>query len=149
MDFVYRKAESSDSPRIAELFEEMLRTKQGDSNSYMSSDEINQLDYSLKLRNRDMFENYQKLIEFKKNTRQLCSDDSKIDVEFLDNGAVIMYTLHSGDKEYLVVHCNGKDAHTEIDAAGYSLYLDTLNLLSDPLSSFVPAHYQTVILIRK
>ncbi len=129
--------------------EEMLRTKQGDSNSYMSSDEINQLDYSLKLRNRDMFENYQKLIEFKKNTRQLCSDDSKIDVEFLDNGAVIMYTLHSGDKEYLVVHCNGKDAHTEIDAAGYSLYLDTLNLLSDPLSSFVPAHYQTVILIRK
>ena len=26
MDFVYRKAESSDSPRIAELFEEMLRT---------------------------------------------------------------------------------------------------------------------------
>ena len=26
MEIVYRKAESSDSPRIAELFEEMLRT---------------------------------------------------------------------------------------------------------------------------
>ncbi len=129
--------------------EEMLRTKQGDSNSYMSSDEINQLDYSLKLKNGDIFDNYQKLIEFKKNTKQLCSDDSKIDVEFLDNGAVLRYTLHSGNEEYLVIHFNGKDAHTEIDCTGYDLYLDTLNVLEEPISSFVPSHYQTVILIKK
>ena len=127
----------------------MLRTKQGNGNSYMSSDEINQLDYSLKLKNPDMFENYQKLIGFKKNTKQLCSDDSQIDVEFLDDGAVIRYVLHSGNQEYLVIHCNGKDAHTEIDASGYSLYLDTLHLLNEPLKAFVPSHYQTVILIRK
>ncbi len=57
--------------------------------------------------------------------------------------------LHSGNDEYLVVHSNRKDAHTQIDCGGYSLYLDTLGLLSELLSSFVPSHYQTVILIRK
>ncbi len=129
--------------------EEMLRTKQGDSNSYMSSDEINQIDYSLLIQNRDMFENYRKLIEFKKTNEQLASMDPQIDVQILDDGAVIMYGLHSGKEDYLVVHCNGKDASTPIGCEGYGLYLDTLNILEEPLSSFVPEHYQTVILVRK
>ena len=128
--------------------EEMLRTKQGDSNSYMSSDEINQLDYSLKLRNIDMFENYQKLIALKQTVDQLCSPDSQIDVHFEDDGAVIWYTLHDSQHDYLVVHRNGANASYSVDPSGYSLYLDTLNLLSDPLTAFVPEAYQTVILVK-
>ena len=127
--------------------EEMLRTKQGDSNSYMSSDEINQLDYSLKVKNIDMFENYQKLIAFKKSVDQLCSSDAQIDVHFEDGGAVIWYELRDGKSEYLVVHRNGKDSAYSVDASGYSsICLDTLGILNEPLSSFVPEPYQTVIL---
>ena len=51
--------------------EEFLRTKGGDSNSYISSYRVNELDYSLKIKNIDMFRNYQKLIKLKKEASDL------------------------------------------------------------------------------
>ena len=47
--------------------EEFLRSKKGFDNSYNLSYEINEIDYSLIIKNNDMFKNYQKLINLKKN----------------------------------------------------------------------------------
>jgi hypothetical protein len=41
--------------------EEFLRTKGGNENSYDASYKVNELDYSLKIKNMDMFENYDNL----------------------------------------------------------------------------------------
>jgi pullulanase len=45
---------------------EMMRTKNGEHNSYKSSDSINQIDWSLKVKNADVFEYYQNLIKLRK-----------------------------------------------------------------------------------
>ena len=45
--------------------EEILRSKQGDKNSYESGYEINELDYSRKITYQDVFNNYKDLINFK------------------------------------------------------------------------------------
>ncbi len=124
--------------------EEFLRTKKGNSNSYMSSDDINNLDYSLKIRNHDVYESYQKLIAFKQNVKQLHEKDPQIEVEVSDGGAVLSYTLVSGGKTYTVIHNNGVQAATSFDLKGQKVYLNTLgNELGD---SFIPEPYQTVIL---
>ena len=125
--------------------EEMLRTKQGDSNSYQSSDEINNLDYSLKIKNHDVFENYRKLIAFKQNTDRLQGKDD-LEIAALDNGAVIVCKFASNNRQYMVIHANGVTAKNAIDASGYEVYLDTLGKLSGTQSSITPEPYQTIIL---
>lgn len=45
---------------------EMLRTKDGDHNSYQSSDEVNQIEWHWKSDHQDLFEYHQGLIEFRK-----------------------------------------------------------------------------------
>ena len=104
--------------------EEFMRTKKGNSNSYNLPYEINELDYSLKIKNLDMFNNYQKLIKFKQtiNKENVNVDSSKgntICLSFKD--------LNSG-KTYKVIHANGfsKENFGSIDLEGYTLYLDTI-----------------------
>ena len=46
---------------------EMLRTKAGVENSYMSPDSINQLDWSRKTKYKEVFEYYKNLIQLRKN----------------------------------------------------------------------------------
>jgi len=123
--------------------EEMLRTKGGDSNSYKSPDPVNSLDYSLKIKYPEVFEIYKQLIAFKQDVKALQSDEAKIEVESIDDGAVIKYTLDGG---YMVIHANGKGASTSIDTSGYKLVLDTLGKLSENTGSIVPEKYQTIIL---
>lgn len=127
--------------------EEFLRSKDGDSNSYKSSDSINGFDYSLKIKNLDVFENYKKLINFKQNTNTLCSNDD-INVELLDNNGVIKATFTSDNKEYLIIHSNGLKTSTSIDVTGYTLYLDTLNKLVDVKGTINIEPYQTLILYK-
>lgn len=122
--------------------EEFLRTKQGDSNSYMSSDAVNQLDYSLKIKNLDVFENYKKLIEFKQTTKGIQKDESNIPVESLNNGAVLIYHIDN----YLVIQANGIGCEEEIDVKGYHVVLDTLNLLEGSPETVRMEKYQTLIL---
>lgn len=132
--------------------EEMLRTKGGDSNSYKSSYEVNALDYS-KLEEPEimqMFENYKKLIEYKKSTGALHLNkqgvESAMNVESLDNGSMIKYSLSDTNADYIVIHTNGYNTtHTPVDLTGYSLMLDTTNTLSSNLGSVTPGLYQTII----
>ena len=129
--------------------EEMLRTKKGDSNSYKSDDSVNSLDYSLKVKNLDMFEIYKVLINFKKTTKGLQQDTPNITIEKLNNNSILKYTVTSDDQEFLIIHANGVNHGFKIDLSGYELVLDTLNsnITLDENSSV--NGYQTLILKKK
>ena len=111
--------------------EEMLRSKQGNSNSYNASYAVNELDYSLKIRNGDVFSAYKTLIAFKQGCGQLQAEAPSIEVERIENGAVIRYELkdEASGKEYLVIHANGVSSGADVDVTGFgTVVLDTLGL---------------------
>lgn len=132
--------------------EEILRTKNGNHNSYNSSYEENELDYSLKAKNKDLFEIYKKLIAMHNDTDLFnkSSDDCKnivIDVNQTNN--LITYKLNdtNNNKEYIIIHCNGysKD-ELKANLEGYTLYLDTLSTPNLSLTAeTVISSYQTII----
>lgn len=126
--------------------EEFLRTKGGDSNSYQSPDSVNALDYSLKIKNEDVFRSYQALIAFKQGTAALQTASGGIDVEVLDGGSVLKYSFKSGNANYIVIHANGGATGAAIDVAGYSTVLYTLGQLNGSSDSVMPLPYQTIIL---
>ena len=132
--------------------EEFLRTKQGNHNSYNSSYEVNELDYELKVDHLDMFNNYQKLIELKKTVDGLHLDKEQVKnlvVMAKDSNNVLTYTITdtTNNKEYIIIHTNGvnPENRTAIDLTGYTLYLDTLNVLEGELGSVTPLAFQTII----
>jgi pullulanase len=125
-----------------------------DGNSYNASYEENALDYSYKVANIDIFQNYQKLVTLKKSCAGLHLDEAGVQtlaISVSDSSNQFSYTLHDTDnhKDYLVVHNNGVAGTTGFptaDFTGYSLYLDTRNRSGFALSSatdFQP--FETVI----
>lgn len=136
--------------------EEFLRSKGGNSNSYNASYKVNELDYSLKYENMDMFNNYKSLINFKKTNKTLHTtneEDSNFEFETssINKGSTIIE--HSKDvlnkKEYLVAYNNGYEGDETIDFSGYTLYLDTLNDNSLVLNDAVKLKpYETIIAIK-
>ena len=134
--------------------EEFLRTKGGDHNSYQSSYQVNELDYSLKIKHLDMFQNYQKLIWLKQNASGLSLKALNMDgytVEKLNNGAMFVLTFNGtidgAERTIKVIHANGAvPAGTTVDFAGYTLYLDTLNVQGLALTNETPVlAYQTIV----
>ena len=135
--------------------EEFLRTKGGDHNSYQSSYKVNELDYSLKIKHLDMFQNYQKLIWLKQNASGLCLEKLNMNANFTavasSNNTVITLTfkgeIDGVERIIKVIHANGGvPAGTTTDLAGYTLYLDTLNINGLTLTNATPvAKYQTII----
>lgn len=134
--------------------EEFLRTKGGDHNSYKSSYKVNELNYALKVKHIDMFQNYQKLIWLKKNASGLHLNVSNIDGYTADasrENTLITLTFNGvidgTEREFKVVHANGGlPAGTTVDFEGYTLYLDTLNVSGLTLSNATQvSKYQTII----
>ena len=131
--------------------EEFLRTKGGNENSYDASYKVNELDYSLKVKHYDMFENYQKLIAIKQNSNLLgISNDEcrQITVNTNSNGSLIYYTLtdKAANVQYIIVHSNGVNASDKkVNLEGYTLYLDTLNSGLELTQNTVISNYQTII----
>lgn len=135
--------------------EEFLRTKGGDHNSYESSYKVNELNYALKVKNLDMFQNYQKLIWLKQNASGLCLDKLNMSFNFKatasQNNTLITLTfkgvIDGVEREFKVVHANGGlPAGTTVDFEGYTLYLDTLNVSGLTLSNATQvSKYQTII----
>lgn len=131
--------------------EEFLRTKQGNENSYNASYEINQLDYSLKIKHLDMFENYQKLIALKQNSALFGkngTDAKNIVIEVSDENNLIIYDLVDSvnNRTYRIIHSNGVSGTKTANLDGYTLYLDTLNKTNMALSSQTAiSNYQTII----
>lgn len=131
--------------------EEFLRTKDGDENSYQSSYEINELDYQLKIENSDMFENYQKLLQFKQNYSALSLEnsdtiDSTFSFDETDSNSII-YRFESDGKEFVIAHgsVDSKIELPTLDLDGYTLYLDTLNELTDLKDGLRLKNFQTII----
>ena len=132
--------------------DEFNRSKNGSSNSYASSYEVNTLDYSLKSRFYDsIFTPYTKLIALKKSVDGLhlsATNAANVAVDSsLAGGAIIKQVFKdtANKKEYVAYHCNGTSAVTNasIDLSGYSLYLDSQNLARSGV--FAPAKYEVVI----
>lgn len=126
--------------------EEFLRTKGGDGNSYKSDYSVNELDYSLKVKHLDMFENYQKLITFKQNVDglHLGKDDttaSKFKVVFNENKTTIEYSLKDVENNiaFKVLIRNGLDLgeveDTVYDLSNYNLFWSTTQGNDKVLSS--------------
>lgn len=126
--------------------EEFLRTKQGVSDSYKSSYEINELDYSLKVKHLDMFESYQRLIAMKQNLDGLHLEaadttEKKLPVAFNENKTTIEYNLAdtAGNRTFKVLIRNGLDLgdveDTTYDLTGYELYWSTTQGVSKILSN--------------
>ena len=137
--------------------EEFLRSKAaggavGDQvhNSYNASYKVNELDYSLKIANVDMFTNYQALIAFKQmfvkdfglNSNEAVT--SKYSATIVNNVIVITISANNG-KTWKVVHANGSvAADATVDLAGYNLYLSTWGNVTLSANTSIKA-YQTII----
>ncbi len=116
--------------------EEMLRSKQGDKNSYSSSYKVNELDYSLKANNLDLFESYKSLISLKKSLSGLHLDKDgikNIKVTMDNSGSLLSYDLPdaTNNRTYKIVHANGLVKEQAVDLEGYTLYCSTLNKHSE------------------
>lgn len=130
--------------------EEFLRTKQGNSNSYNASYEVNELDYSLKVKHLDMFHSYQKLIALKQSVDGLHLDKdhiSEVEPTSNSNNSVIKYSIKdsTNNRQYMIIHANGLAKNQVVDLAGYTLYLSTING-EKALSANTPVEqYETII----
>ena len=138
--------------------EEFLRTKRVNKNSYNASYSVNQLDYSLKIKNMDIFNNYQKLISLKQNqnvfgkTAEEISNDVKVKTN--REGSVISIKIRDkkDNKEYLILHRNGvnNNGAYQVNLEGYSLYLSTLGTKEDELTeNYTIKEYESLILVRE
>lgn len=113
--------------------EEFLRTKNGNPNSYNASYKVNELNYALKVKNADVFENYRKLISFKQSIDGLhlnAGENNALNVIVNADNNMIKYELkdETNNRIYQVIHVNGYvTSELKVDLSGYSLYLDTIN----------------------
>ncbi len=78
---------------------EFCRSKNGEHNSYKSPDKINQIDWSLKFKNQDVFNYFKKLIELRKKVpafKMRSSDEIRKHLHFSSNyqPGVIAYSIH-------------------------------------------------------
>ena len=133
--------------------EEVLRTKGGNSNSYNASYQTNEINYSLKIKNIDVFKIYQKLISLKQNTNLFGLDFEKasnINITVSPDNSTIEYTLVDieNNKEYKIIHANGSVSNHTINLEGYTLYLDTLGSEIELTAQTVINPYQTIIAVK-
>ena len=107
--------------------EEFLRTKQGNSNSYNASYEVNELDYSLKVKHQRMFEQYQDLIEYKQKATFFHLDkeeNANYKVTISSDGSMITANYHGEYSDYIIIHNNGLKDNT-VDLNGYVVGFST------------------------
>ncbi len=134
--------------------EEFLRTKQGNENSYNASYEVNELDYSLKIKHPRMMENYQKLIQMKTLSGALHLDQEKasaINIKASSDGSMISYKIVEEDinRETYIIHANGLPVENTVDLTGYTLYWSTLEGNAKEISAATPVgQYETIIAYR-
>ena len=103
--------------------EEMLRTKDGDENSYQSSDEINNMDWSVlkknTLRHKTMLY-YKGLIEMRRELDIFRNADTQIKAQSLANRAVILtFDDNKGGKAKVVINSRHKDFHLSFGEEWY------------------------------
>ena len=133
--------------------EEFLRTKGGNDNSYESSYEVNELNYALKVENKDIFENYKALIAFKTSFKEIGLAAANVSnsnyVVSQVNSSVLQIVIKTADNHtYKIVHANGYNKNVSkvsIDFDGFTLKLDTLKSGVELSDSTAILPYQTII----
>ena len=142
--------------------EEFLRSKKangavGDEvhNSYEASYKVNELDYALKVTNKQIFENYQKLIALKTSFKELgltysTVNKDKYTVEVIGNGSAFEINIYAaGGVSYKIVHANKTVKDLTVNFEGYELYLDTLGTNVQLSAQTAISPYQTIIGIKQ
>jgi pullulanase len=92
---------------------EFLRSKKGNENSYNAGDSINAIDWSLKTKNKDVFDYVKALIKMRKEHpafRMTTTEQIATNLKFIDNlpGGVVAYTINGAavnDKWKWVMVC--------------------------------------------
>ncbi|WP_307892263.1 type I pullulanase [Bacillus swezeyi] len=124
--------------------QEFCRTKQGDKNSYKSSDEINQLDWRKRALFHEDAEYVRNMIALRKEHpafRLRKPEDVKKHLSFMEQtGDMIAYRLHGiaeidGWNEIIVVHCpfERKEELKLPDKKSYLLYCDPFTFFNEPI----------------
>ena len=72
--------------------QEFMRTKMGDENSYISPDEINQIDFSFKEKNSDVFKAYKGLFALRRKNPQVFGHNDNASARVLKDGVVFYQT---------------------------------------------------------
>lgn len=128
--------------------DEFLRSKPlnggYDSNSYNSSDETNQIDWSLKEANKSVYDYYKGLIEIRKNHKEFrlaTAKEIQNSLEFIEyeDRGVVAYTLESLDKNYskiLVIHSNKEITIDLPEGKKWTVICDKDNAGLDPIKTY-------------
>lgn len=130
--------------------EEILRSKQGDKNSYESGYEINEIDYSRKITYQDVFNNYKDLINFKITNDALHLNEQEVsenvDVESINFDTAFKITINdvTNNQEIVIYHANGAAKDIPLDLDGYNIVIDTLNQTDHSKLNA----YQTIITVK-
>ena len=100
--------------------QEFMRTKNGDHNSYRSSDKVNAIDMSFVETNKDVYNVYKGLIALRKTYSETFGAKTNTKAEKANaDGSVIKYT--AGD---FVVYFNSTKTDFAIDTTGYTKLID-------------------------
>ena len=133
--------------------DEFSRTKGQNSNSYNATYKVNELDYSLKIKNAAEFAHFQKLIALKTSVDGLHlgeAEAQKLAITTSGSNEIIFEIKDTANsKTYKVVLANGYGTPDAVDFSGYStVYLDTLDSGVSLSSSTSIANFQTLIAVK-
>ena len=134
--------------------EEMLRSKQGDANSYASSDEINNIDWSVLSPDRaamNMVEYYKALIAMRKANPFLTGSDVK--AELLDGNAIqVTYFYHNEETAYALINPNDSEINGSLPEGSWTLLMDGSEVFpegGEALSGEVSVPAMGILLVRR
>ena len=111
--------------------EEFARTKGGDHNSYNSGYKVNELDYSLKIKNIELFNHIKAYIDIKEyySNFALNAEQAKnIEVESDTNGNTIVMRISDEIGTYIVMHRNSaiQEEEMEFDLSNCVVIYDSI-----------------------
>jgi pullulanase len=138
---------------------EFLRSKKGVENSFESPDSINEIDWSLKTKNKDVFEYLKTLIKIRKQHpafRMMSSKQVADNIRFMENlpDRVVAYTINgmavkdSWNKIAIIFNGNGKEMKISLPEGRWqkvSLPGQSLFLHKSFPSIVVPAYSCTIL----
>ena len=134
--------------------EEMLRTKQGDENSYASSDEINNIDWDVLSPDSaawNMMEYYKALIAMRKANVFLTGSDVK--AELLEDNAIhVTYFYHGMETAYAFINPNGSEMKFSLPEGSWTLLMNGEEIFpegGETVSGEVSVPAMGILLVRK
>lgn len=108
---------------------EFLRTKYKIANTYKDSISINQVDWDLKVKNKDVYKFFKDLIYLRKSLgffTKFSTNDIRANMIFLDLGQLptISYVIRYGEKFYFISHNSGQESQ----AINTKELIETINI---------------------